>query len=222
MSTMSAMPCRIIVMAKAPLPGQAKTRLQPALGADGAARLAERLLRHTVDQALQADLGLVTLCGAPDATHPAFADLLRDAPVQWSEQGEGDLGQRMARALGRALADADRALLIGTDAPALDAAYLRQACHALATHEAVFGPAFDGGYVLVGLQRPPLDVLPSWLDALFGQMAWSTPQVMGDTRERLAGLGLRHAELSTLHDIDEPADLEHLPATWQDACTSVP
>ena len=97
-------------------------------------------------------------------------------------------------------------LLIGTDAPGVDAAYLRAAAAALATHDAVFGPALDGGYTLVGLRQPT--------PALFAQMPWSTPQVMGETRKRLAHLGLRHAELPALSDIDEPADLAALPPGW--------
>jgi len=194
--------CRVIVMAKAPVAGYAKTRLIPALGAEGAAQLAERLLRHAIAQALAAGIGPVELCCAPDARHAVFAELASDARVTLSEQGEGDLGARMARALQRALAAHDRAVLIGTDAPALDAVVLRAARDRLADHDAVLGPALDGGYTLIGLRRAE----PS----LFEAMPWSTPQVLSITRERLRAAGLRHAELAPLHDIDEPADLFHL------------
>ncbi len=124
-----------------------------------------------------------------------------------TEQGEGDLGDRMNRALSRSLDRHGGALLIGTDAPALDAACLRAGALALRDHDAVFGPALDGGYTLVGLTRPA----PALFDAA---MPWSTAQVMAETRRRLARLGLRHAELQVLADIDEPADLVHLPAGW--------
>lgn len=199
----------VIVFAKAPVPGYAKTRLIPALGPDGAAALAERLLRHAIGSALEAGLGPVELCATPDTHHPAFAAL--DAAVERQVQGDGDLGARMARAFARRLGGDERpgdttCLLIGTDAPGLDAAYLRAAADALATHDAVFGPALDGGYTLVGLRRPA--------PALFNDMAWSTPTVMADTRTRLAAAGLRHAELAPLSDIDEPADLVHLPPGW--------
>jgi glycosyltransferase A (GT-A) superfamily protein (DUF2064 family) len=113
----------------------------------------------------------------------------------------------MAQALNRALADSPRVLLIGTDAPALDAAMLQRAALALDDADAVFVPALDGGYALVGLRQPA----PS----LFDGMAWSTARVMADTRQRLATAGLRHVELPPLHDIDGPADLVHLPAGWQ-------
>jgi len=195
--------CAVIVFAKAPQAGLAKTRLMPALGAEGAARLAERLLAAAAGQACAACLGPVELCTTPDASHPAFAAIARGGAVALTEQGHGDLGERMARAFERVLAAHDRALLIGTDAPALDASYLRAAAAALSDADAVFGPAADGGYALVGLRRPA--------PQLFSGMRWSHDRVMAHTRERLAASGLRHVELPLLHDIDEPADLAHLP-----------
>lgn len=200
--------CAVIVFAKAPIAGFAKTRLIPALGAAGAAGLALRLLRHAVAQAIEAGLGPVLLCCTPDARHPAFEDLAHHPAVTLAVQGEGDLGGRMDRALASALSDHATALLIGTDAPGLDAVYLRAAHAALQGRDAVFGPALDGGYTLVGLRR----AAPGLFDAA---MPWSTPQVMAETRRRIARLGLRHAELAPLADIDEPADLAHLPAHWR-------
>jgi len=194
-----------IVMAKAPLPGYAKTRLIPALGAAGAAALAQRLLDHTVAQAVAAALGPVDLCCAPDATHPALARHA-GAGLQLSAQGDGDLGQRMARAFARWLPQGP-VLMIGTDAPALDTSVLRQAAAALQWADAVFVPALDGGYALIGLRRAA--------PTLFDGIAWSTPQVMAQTRERLAAAGLLHHELAPLADIDEPADLVHLPPGWR-------
>lgn len=199
--------CALIVMAKAPIAGYAKTRLIPALGATGAAALAERLLEHALQQALAAALGPVTLCAAPDATHPVFQRLAQADGVALTAQGEGDLGQRMHRAFVAALQPPiDRALMIGTDAPGLDAEMMRRAAAALASNDAVFVPALDGGYALVGLRRPS--------SVLFEAVAWSTPEVMAQTRARLAAAGLRAVELPPLADIDEPADLVHLPAGW--------
>lgn len=194
--------CAVLVMAKAPVPGLAKTRLIPALGAEGAAALAARMLQHTLAEALAAGLGPVTLCAAPDATHAAFAGIVHARQVAAVDQGDGDLGARMRRAFERALATHAGALLIGTDAPALDAAVLRAAHAVLSDHDAVIGPAHDGGYVLIGLRRAE--------PRLFADMPWSTPRVLALTRERLRGAGLRWAELPPLHDIDEPADLAHL------------
>lgn len=198
--------CSIIVMAKAPRPGYAKTRLIPALGAEGAAALAERLLHATVAEAQHAGAAGVDLCCAPDTDHPAFARHAGAKGVRLSVQGAGDLGARMARAFERCLAPGGAVLMIGTDAPALDAALLRQAARALQAADAVLVPALDGGYALIGLKR----AAPS----LFDDIAWSTASVMARTRERLKAAGLRHTELAPVADIDEPADLVHLPARW--------
>ena len=199
----------LIIFAKAPVPGQAKTRLIPALGAEGAARLADRLLAHTLQQALALPVEHLELCVSPNEQHPAFERASAAAPerLNITMQGEGDLGQRMHRALSRVLSQHTRALLIGTDAPALDTALLGQAVQALAQHPAVFVPALDGGYALVGLIRPA--------PALFQDMAWSTAQVMQDTRSRARQLGLSWIELPPVADIDEPGDLIHLPEGWQ-------
>lgn len=200
----------LIVFAKAPVAGQVKTRLMSALGPVGAADLAAQLLERAVAAGMSAGFDAVELCAAPDASHPAFARLAaRHAGLLLSVQGDGDLGARMHRALTRRLDGCDRVLLIGTDAPALDAAVLRAAAQALAGQDAVFVPAHDGGYALVGLVRPQ--------PALFTDMPWSTPRVMVETRERARHAGLRWAELPAVADIDEPADLIHLPAQWLQA-----
>ena len=203
--------CRIALMAKAPVPGLAKTRLAGALGPEGAAALAGRLLAHAVAQAVAAELGPVTLWAAPDASHPAFLQAREQQGVELAVQAEGDLGTRMTRVCEAAFAQAPTpTLLIGTDTPGLDAALLRQAASALESHAIVFVPALDGGYALVGL----CEATPALLQALFEGMAWSTPQVMAQTRRRLASAGFAHAELPPVADIDEPSDLVHLPASW--------
>ena len=196
----------VIVMAKAPVRGFAKTRLVPALGADRAATLAERLLHAAVAQAVAAAIGPVDLCCAPDRAHPAFVRHAGTAGIELSDQGEGDLGARMARAFERWLLDGRRAVMIGTDAPALDAAMLARAASALSDADAVLVPAFDGGYALIGLRR----AAPS----LFNDMRWSTPAVTAQTRERLAAAGLTHIELPPVADIDDADDLVHLPPGW--------
>ena len=198
----------IVVMAKAPVAGYAKTRLIPALGAEGAARLAEQLLRHALSEATHASADHVVLCAAPDHTHPSFTSLQADLGVELTDQSLGDLGERMHHAFLQALRQHEQVLLMGTDAPALSARVLREALALLGPEEAdaVFVPAFDGGYALVGLRHP--------CEALFAEMPWSTPQVMALTRARALTAGLRIAELPAVADIDEPQDLRHLPADW--------
>jgi rSAM/selenodomain-associated transferase 1 len=194
--------CGLVVFAKAPIAGQVKTRLIPALGAEGAAELAQRLLEHAVRQSVAAGLGSVELCVAPDGRHPSFLRLASLHGLALTEQGAGDLGQRMHRALARRLATEPGVLLIGTDAPALDAAVLNEAARALQAHDAVFVPALDGGYALVGLRRQAPE--------LFADITWSTPQVMAATRQKAKASGLSWAELPALGDIDVPDDLVHL------------
>ena len=195
---------RIVVFAKAPQPGRVKTRLIPALGADGAAALAARLLAGTLAAAAEALPGGLELCASPAPGDPAWRGLTVPAGLRWSAQGEGDLGARMAGAARRVLAGGERVLLIGTDCPALDAACLRAAAEALDEVEAVIVPSFDGGYVLLGLRR--------FDPSLFEGIAWSTSTVAAATRARLAALAWPYRELPALHDIDVPADLVHLPS----------
>jgi rSAM/selenodomain-associated transferase 1 len=196
---------QVAVLAKAPVPGWAKTRLIPALGPRGAARLQRRLTRAAVQTAIDAGLGPVTLWCAPDARHRFFQALQKTTRLQCRDQQGGDLGERMHTAFRLHCAHGPL-LLIGTDCPALRPAHLRQAAQALADgDEAVFYPAEDGGYVLVGLRQPQA--------ALFSDMAWSTPDVMSQTRWRARVLNLPLREFETLWDVDVPEDLERL-AAW--------
>lgn len=196
----------VIVFARAPVPGLAKTRLIPALGAQGAAALAQRMLEHAVAVACDAGIGPVEVCATPDGSHPVFDALRSRHRVDVIEQGEGDLGARMNRALVRALTRAPAAILFGTDLPDLDVHAVRSAATALKDHDAVFVPALDGGYGLVGLRRPA--------PTLFRDIPWSTSEVMPTTRARARSIGLRVAELAPVADIDEPGDLDCVPIEW--------
>jgi len=193
---------RIIIIAKEPRPGFAKTRLIPALGANGAARLADRLLRHTLAQAREAGVGPVELCVAPDVNAPFWQSLIRAGQVELSQQADGDLGQKMASASGQGLARGTPVILIGTDCPGLDVAKLRTMAASLKGHDACLCPVLDGGYSLLGLTRPAPE--------LFRNMPWSTSQVAALTRQRLRELGWSWHESAQLSDIDEPDDLHHL------------
>lgn len=198
----------ILIFAKAPQAGLAKTRLIPALGPEGAAQLAGRMLQHAVQQAMETGVEHVELCVTPDASHPAFQALARQYGERLadSQQGEGDLGARMSGALARTLQAHDRVLLMGTDAPALTTQVLTRASHALREHDAVFVPAMDGGYALAGLRQAH--------EPLFSNMPWSTPAVMQETRHRLRALDCSWYELPAVADIDEPMDLAHVPEGW--------
>jgi rSAM/selenodomain-associated transferase 1 len=199
---------RLVVFAKAPLAGMAKTRLIPALGAEGAARLAQRFLDHALAQALQAQVGAVELCMSPGPDDAAWQGVELPESVQCTDQGEGDLGERMARVVHRVTSEpqGQPILLMGTDCPALTAEVIAEATRQLACHDAVLVPVADGGYVLLGLRVECSEV--------FAAMPWSTPAVAAETLRRLALRGLRLWLGPTLHDIDEPADLFYLPRAW--------
>ena len=202
---------RTIIIAKAPLAGFAKTRLIPALGADGAARLATQMLHHTVNTAFEANMdatiGAVELCASPAPHDRVWRQYNLPANLQWSAQGEGDLGERMARVASRVVSAGESVVLIGTDCPAIDTAVLRQVAEALIDNDACMIPTFDGGYALLGLNR---------FDAsLFTNIAWSTETVANTTIERVHKLNWKCKLFPKLHDIDETADLVYLPADWQ-------
>ncbi|MEO5606960.1 MAG: TIGR04282 family arsenosugar biosynthesis glycosyltransferase [Polaromonas sp.] len=198
---------RLVIFAKAPQAGSVKTRLIPALGAQGAAALAHLMLSHTLAQALAVSTQAVELCMSPAPSSPAWQGVALPQAVERSEQGKGDLGARMNLAMERALAlQQGPVLLMGTDCPALSAAHIAEAGRQLEQHDAVLLPAADGGYVLIGLRAPCPD--------LFTGMAWSTPVVAAETLRRMAALGLRVWQGPLLHDIDEPTDLAHLPAKF--------
>lgn len=204
----------LIVFAKAPRPGQVKTRLAPALGDEGAALLHRRLVAHTLRTARSANVGPVELCCAPDASDAFFLHCAQQYGVALTQQGDGDLGARMARALGRVLHGASQALLIGTDCPAMGGEYLHDAAAALtAGHDAVVGPAEDGGYVLIGTRLAE--------DALFERIQWGAADVMENTRARLRSLAWRWHELPTLWDVDRPDDLIRLRAAGIPGCAEL-
>ena len=191
---------QLAIFAKAPIPGYAKTRLISVLGAEGAADLQALLVRRTVQTALASSLRPITLWCAPDTTHELFVSLHRSNEIDLRAQVDSDLGMRMLDAFEQ-LTRRGPALLIGTDCPALLAGHLDQCASALREGaDAVFIPAEDGGYVLIGLRRPRR--------ALFDGIDIGTDAVMRQTRKRLSKLGLRTFEADALWDIDTSVDYQ--------------
>jgi rSAM/selenodomain-associated transferase 1 len=187
----------IAILAKAPVPGLAKTRLQPALGAEGAAALQAWFIERTVETAAAAGIGPVTVWATPDETHPTLQALAARGGLTLLAQPNGDLGERMRVALAAACGPA---LVIGTDCPALTPDHLRLAAEALRSgNDVVLVPVEDGGYALIGARKVHAP--------LFAEMEWGTATVMAETRRRAANLGLSWRELEQLWDVDEPADL---------------
>lgn len=200
--------CTIIIFARAPQAGKAKTRLIPLLGAAGAAQLQARMTRHAlaVASAAQSRPGALVLCAAPDAANPELAAMARAHGAELAAQSGGDLGARMQAAFETW---GYPALLMGSDAPCIDGADLRACAKAL--HEgadAVFLPAEDGGYGLVGLARPAPEI--------FSDMVWSTDKVMVQTRERLRTAKRIWREPRIIWDVDNPDDFKRLVASGFD------
>ena len=192
----SASAVAVAILAKAPVPGRAKTRLIPAIGAHAAAVLQERLTDRAVETACAADVGPVTLWCSPTLDQASFQELAWRFPVVLKQQPDGDLGDRM---LGAIAAQNGPTLVIGTDCPALSAEHLRAAAQALDDADIVLIPAEDGGYVLIGARAVHLE--------LFSGIAWGTPKVLTETRARTTALGFKAVELPTLWDVDTEADL---------------
>jgi rSAM/selenodomain-associated transferase 1 len=191
----------VAVLAKAPVPGFAKTRLIPLLGPHGAAALQQRLIERALATALAAGIGPVTLWCAPDDAHPFFREAARRHGVRLAVQPDGDLGVRMLAAF-RSVPPGTALVLIGTDCPVLNPADLRDAAALLDDADVVIAPAEDGGYGLIAARRP--------IARLFEPMPWGTEWVAALSRERAQREGLRLAELMTMWDVDTPADFERL------------
>lgn len=194
-------PTRIMIFAKAPVPGQAKTRLIPALGSEGAARLARSMLVTTMEEALAAAVGMPELCADPDPLHAVWSGLIPNG-IHASSQGQGDLGDRLARAARRGIGETGAVLLIGTDCPDLHRHRLRCLAVELQRVDALICPAEDGGYVALGLRR--------FHSSVFSGIAWSTQSVAGETIRHIEQLGWSLHLGETLRDVDRPEDLENM------------
>ena len=197
-------PCaRIAIFARAPLPGQVKTRLQAKLGPEGCLLLYTAMLDRLLATLGSAELAPVELWVSSNTDHEAFISHCNKKDIHL-QKGQ-DLGQKMNWTAGRVLANSavDEVLIIGTDCPAMDVAYLEGALLALQQDNGVvIGPAEDGGYVLIGLKQP--------YPGLFLEIEWGSQRVLSQTLQRLAQLELPYTLLEPLWDVDRPQDLRRL------------
>lgn len=190
----------IAILAKAPIPGFAKTPLIPAIGAHAAAALQERLTERALATAFAAGIGPVTLCCEPDATHDTFLKMVARMKVTLKPQPQGDLGARIHVATA---GSAGPVLVIGTDCPALTEAHLRSAAMALRDgNDVVLIPNERGGYVLLGMRKAQ--------PALFSKIAWDGSNILADTRARIVEQRLMLIERPPLWSVDTEMDLERL------------
>ena len=192
----------IIIFAREPVAGQVKTRLIPALGVEGAAKLYKRLLDYAINNAIASSLSAVNLCITPESNKNYFSQMPCSVNFELSVQTGKDLGARMHNALAVALNNYSKAILIGTDCPFLSSHDLQQAIIALDNNDMVFSPAKDGGYVLVGAKK----ISP----VVFEHIDWGTDKVMAQTRRALLKYNMSWQELPEQYDIDVKDDLKYL------------
>ena len=195
----------VVVFGREPIPGQVKTRLAAAIGADRAAAVYEVLLEHTLSTASSSGARVVL-------------SLAEQPSEQWTDAGAvdhievqptGSLGSRLFEAFRRRFVEGeDNVIVIGSDCPVLTVDHLTSAADALADVPVVLGPAEDGGYWLVGQRPPGLD--------LFSEIRWSHPTTLHQTRDRLQSMRARWREIECLRDVDDGGDLE---AAIQDPAT---
>lgn len=198
----------LAIFAKAPVPGQVKTRLCPPLTPDEAATLHGSFVLDALERTRTAVTKLKLpidryLACAPSST-PAFFKIMeeRQAVTLLDQVGE-DLGARMHGAFEALFARGyQSAMIVGTDVPSLPLDHYKQALERLQTADLVLGPAHDGGYYLIGLNKP--------VPALFEGIPWSTAGVLPLTREKAERLGLRVALLPNWRDVDTIEDLQAL------------
>ncbi|MEX1666886.1 TIGR04282 family arsenosugar biosynthesis glycosyltransferase [Zhongshania arctica] len=206
----------IQIIAKAPLAGLAKTRLIPALGADGAASLAKKMLTKILQDGASLLIDTpteyrfsVNLWMTPSAQSPAWQSVEIPDGVGLCEQRGDDLGERMGNAAVQGLVNTDAVIIIGSDCPEINASVLRWAAAELQEHHACMVPCADGGYALIGMR--------SYESRLFTNIPWSTDKVAELTRRRLLECGMSYTEFTAVHDIDEAADLQYLPPEWPES-----
>ena len=198
----------LVVFAKAPIPGQVKTRLCPPLTPDEAATVHGSFVLDTLERTRTAvskyrlPVDRYLAC-APSSTLPFFKIMEERQAVRLLDQEGDDLGARMDRAIVALFARGyHRVVIVGTDVPSLPLEHYQQAVHLLDGLDVVLGPALDGGYYLIGLKQP--------VPALFHDIPWSTDRVLAHTKEKAAGLGLSLGVLPEWRDIDTIEDLNLL------------
>lgn len=192
----------LILFAKAPEPGRVKSRLVPFLSAEAAAQLQRAFFLDTLQLTDSLPLRRAVAC-FPDADHPFFVRCGKERPLLLFNQEGTDLGERMKSAFEWGFSQGfEKVVLLGSDAPTLPPAFIKEAVDRLESSPLVFGPSVDGGYYLIG-GRPPVP-------AVFDGIAWGTHTVLSATLEKITRRKVRGHLLPFWYDIDRPEDLAFL------------
>lgn len=207
----AVIPERLIVFTRFPDPGKTKTRLIPALGAKGAARLQRQMTEHIIATAAKvSNLPGLTIEVRHEGGSTGLMQEWLGSQFSYRPQGPGDLGRRMARAFEEAFRDSKgAAVIVGSDIPGISADIIQQAFEGLQKNDLVLGPAHDGGYYLIGMKNTiPAETYPR----LFDGIHWGSGEVLSQTLQTVRESGLRFVLLESLADVDRPVDL-HI---WQE------
>ncbi len=191
----------IVMFAKAPVPGQVKTRLGVVIGNEASARLHGAFLADLAQTISDYDaIGFLAYAGDPN--HPGF-DAVRAAGLTFVGQGDGDLGTRLTNVIGDLFKRGhDAVITIGSDSPTLSSAHFDEALDALSKHDVYLGPSFDGGFYLIAMKAPTA--------APFQGITWSTERVAQETVQACRSAGLDVTLGQWWYDVDEIEDLQRL------------
>lgn len=191
---------KLLIFTRYPEPGSVKTRLIPTLGSEGASKLHSMMAKHTIKQ-LESLSALTEVC----FTGPGIKEMQAwlGKTLSYYPQGDGNLGEKLQRAFARAFGQGeDKVVVVGTDCPDLTTAHIHRAFELLDESDLVLGPAEDGGYYLLGLNRLE--------NNLFASIPWGTAEVLQVTLYKARLLGLKTILLEQLSDVDRPGDLRRL------------
>ncbi len=195
------------VFCKAPIAGEVKTRTQPQLSAEQAARLHQQLSLRTLQEISNSAHYEIELWCAPNTDHHFFQEIESRYAITLKQQCEGDLGARMSHAMQTGLKDYRQAVLIGTDCPGLSKPLIEQAIKALQnSNDCCIAPVEDGGYCLIGAN--------THFPQLFDNIPWSTDTVFSRTVTEIKQLDLKYYELPRQWDVDDYNDYLRLVAQY--------
>ena len=198
----------LCIFARAPVAGRVKSRLAAEIGAEAALAAHRALVEGALERLACID-GVASELWLDDPDHEGARRWAQPWGLPLRAQAGGDLGQRMDLALQSCVASGARGIVVGTDCPDIDARYVRDAVDALDSHDAVLGPAADGGYGLVGARRP--------VPEIFRGILWGSAGVLAATLARAAAAGVSVARLPEIWDVDTAADWRRYLA-WREGC----
>ena len=190
----------LIIFSRYPEPGKTKTRLIPALGAEGAAKLQRQMTEDTLKEARRLLSNEIRVTIYFNGGNQKLMQTWLGKDWHYQPQGEGDLGAKMHSAFEKSFDEgSNKVVIIGIDCPDLNGELLTKAFQQLTHKDLVLGPAQDGGYYLIGLRR----LIPELLE----NISWGTSQVFQQTTAIATKLNLKTAYLPVLNDLDRPEDL---------------